>query len=169
MPTATIPNQVENADQLFLRWSDDPTLPMREQRVEMVGLYSSESVIRSALRINEKTKVLLIGNHYTRNGIVRSCREEGDSFLLTILIDSEHSGPELLPEYDPGLFGVDDFLTEEEESKILEGLNADSNIRREISWIPKKIEFVFREVLTNLRMYSRLLSTVSADAFQRAC
>jgi hypothetical protein len=169
MPTATVPNQVENADQLFLRWSDDPTLPMREQRVEMVRLYSSESIIRSALRINEKTKVLLIGNHYTRNGIVRSCREEGDSFLLTILIDPEHSGPELLPEYDPGLFGVDDFLTEEEESKILEDLNADSNIRRGISWIPKKIEFVFREVLTNLRMYSRLPSTVSADAFQRAC
>src|SRR5205807_1454779 len=83
-------------------------------------------------------KVFLIGNHYTKNGIVRSCHEEGDSFLLTILIDSEHSGPELLPEYDPGLFGVDDFLTEEEESKILEGLDIDSNIRREISWIPEK-------------------------------
>ena len=150
MSTAAVPNQVRNADQLFLRWCDDPSLPMRVQPVEMVGLCTSESIIRSALKVNEKTKVFLIGNHYTKNGIVRSCHEEGDSFLLTILTDLEHPGPELLPEHDPGLFAVDDFLTEEEESKILESLRVGSNIRREMNWIPEKIGFIFQKLLTNL-------------------
>ena len=36
--------------------------------------------------------------------------------------------PELPPLYDPGLFAVDSFLTEEEEAKILASLNNDSDL-----------------------------------------
>jgi hypothetical protein len=114
---ATITGQVGNADQLLLRWSENPALPLREEQVEVVRFCLSESVIRSALRISENTQVYIIGKHYTGSGIVRSCHQEGEGFLLTIYVGMEA---------DPGVFAVDDFLTEEEEFRILEGLDLDT-------------------------------------------
>ena len=150
---AAITGQMGNPDQLLLRWSEDPASPLREQQVEMVRLHVTESVIRSALRISENTKVYIIGKDYTGSGIVRSCRQEGGHFLLTISVDSERSGPELLPERDPGLFAVDDFLTEEEEAKILENLNLDT-LRRQ-RCLPADTGCVFRRFLFNLRLIVR--------------
>ena len=111
-------SQPKSADQLLLRWSDYPELPVREEAVEVIGLDACQFVIRSNLRVNEKTPVYLIGNTYTGNGIVRSCRPEGIRFVLTV----EATADAPLPERDPGLFAIDDFLTEEEEAKILESL-----------------------------------------------
>ena len=124
MSAVAIASQAKDGEPFYLRWCDNPELPFREEPVELVGLQSSESVIRSALRVGEETEVFLIGKRYTGNGIVRSCQREGNSFLLTIRIGSEFKTPELLPDYDPGVLAVDDFLTEEEEAKILESLNS---------------------------------------------
>jgi hypothetical protein len=143
---ATITGQVENSDQSLLRWSEDPASPLREEQVEVVRFCLSESVIRSALRIRENTSVYIIGKHYTGNGIVRSCREEGEGFLLTIRVETEH---------DPGIFAVDDFLTEEEESRILEGLDLDT-MRRQICCIPAEAGGAFRQFLVNLRFIIRV-------------
>jgi len=115
-------SQPQNAGPIFLRWSDYPELPIREEPVEVIGLDTFQSVIRSNLRINEKTQVYLIGEAYTGNGIVRSCQQEGTGFLLTIAMNVEASLSELRPERDPGVLAVEDFLTEEEEAKILESL-----------------------------------------------
>ena len=128
MSAATIASQAQGAGQCFLRWSDSPELPIREEPVEVIEVSSSEPVIRSALMISEGTKVFLIGSGYSGNGIVRSCQREGNSFLLTIRINTEYMQPELPPLYDPGLFAVDSFLTEEEEAKILASLNNDSDL-----------------------------------------
>ena len=88
----------------------------------MIKLQASESFVRSGLWVPEETRVFLTGKDYTGNGIVRFCQEEGNSFVLTIHIVSEYTTPDLLPEYDPGLLAVDEFLTEEEEAKILDSL-----------------------------------------------
>ena len=144
MSDATIASQAESADQFYLRWSDSPESPFREEPVEVIGLYSSEPVVRSARRVSEETEVFLIGKKYTGNGIVRSCQSEGPNFLLTIHIGSEYMTPELLPEYDPGLFAVDDFLTEEEEAKILESLNSSSGTDKESSSFREKADRIFQ-------------------------
>ncbi len=128
MSAATIASQAQGAGQCFLRWSDGPELPVREEPVEVVGVSSSEPLIRSALMVIEETKVFLIGSGYSGNGIVRSCQKEGNSFLLTIGINTESMQPELPTAYDPGLFAIDDFLTEEDEDKILASLNNGSDL-----------------------------------------
>ena len=149
MSAATIASQVGSVDQLFLRWSDDPTLPTREERVEVIEIHSSESLIRSPFRIDEETQVYLIGKHYTGTGIIRSCNKKGSSFILTILMDTECFLSEFLDKPDPGVFAVDSFLTEEEEIKILESLNND--ICRRNGHMLKRVGFIFRQCFTGLK------------------
>lgn len=52
-----------------------------------------------------------------RSGRVQSCLNDGNSFVLTILIEEDCAlaGSEM----DPGIFAVDNFLTEKEEEDIL--------------------------------------------------
>lgn len=116
-------SQPKNAGSIFLRWSDYPELSIREEPVEVIGLDTFQSVLRSNLRVNEKTQVRLIGETYTGNGIVRSCQQEGTGFVLTITMSAETSLSELRQELDPGVFAVEEFLTEEEEARILESLS----------------------------------------------
>jgi hypothetical protein len=121
--TSRITSFMQQSEALILRWADFPDSPSRELPVEMVDDLASESVIRVALRISEATPVSLLGPGYMVNGIVRSCRPEKDSFLVTIVANDESTfGNVLAFGRDPGSLLVDDFLTEEEEAKILEGL-----------------------------------------------
>lgn len=122
MPPATTASSDESTGQFFLRWSESPGLPVREEPIEMIESEWPEPRIRSAFQVREGTEAFLIGNGYTENGIIRSCLREGNSFLLTLSISSECISTEFLPHYDPGLLAVDEFLTEEEETKILESL-----------------------------------------------
>ena len=62
-----------------------------------------------------------IRQQYTGNGIVHSCRKDDKSFILTIQID-EDSLFRHRSELDPGIFAVEDFLTEQQEAEILTGL-----------------------------------------------
>jgi len=67
------------------------------------------------------TKVYLIQEENTRIGIVQSCRQQGNSFILTITI-SNNPVMEAGSQVDPGIFAVDDFVTEEQEAEILRDL-----------------------------------------------
>ena len=96
--------------------------------------------------VSELTHVHLIGKNYTGNGIIQSCRKEGNSYILTILMTTELALPEL-PERDPGVFAVDDFLTEEEETKILESLC--SGIPRQTGCIFRQLSLSFRRFFSN--------------------
>lgn len=72
--------------------------------------------------MSEKTKVTLIGKDYTGIGIVKSCRRDGENFILSIGLTEEFIQAALPSDADPGALVVDDFVTEEQETKILEGL-----------------------------------------------
>ena len=116
--SASSSSSPDDSDQLLLRWSDNPDLPSHEEWVQMLEAKGSEYVIRSSLRILEKTRVYLVGRDTSEAGIVRSCRRHGIDFILTIGISPE--GP-VVPRFgiDPGVFIVDSFLTEEQELQIL--------------------------------------------------
>jgi hypothetical protein len=109
-------------NQVLLRWSDNPGAPSHEQFVQMIESHSSEAVIRSAFKLGEKTEVHLIGRFYTANGIVRSCREDGSEFIVTIFMLKNVLSPDSgsRPPREPGLISVDNWLTEEAENRILE-------------------------------------------------
>jgi len=117
------------SDQALLCWSEAPNSPSREEFVQVLETHLSEAVIKSTLKVNEKTKVTLIGKDYTGIGIVRSCRGDGKNFIVTIGIGEEgmRTGPVGKP--DPSVLVIDEFITEEQESKILQDL-ADSVQRR---------------------------------------
>ncbi|MDQ2775146.1 MAG: hypothetical protein M3Y57_09560 [Acidobacteriota bacterium] len=89
----------------------------------MVKTGFSEAIIRSALKIGEETSVSLVGTYYNESGTVRSCRPEGSKFIVTIRIKAHLPTPKY--GIDPGVFALEDFLTEEQELKILEELDQD--------------------------------------------
>jgi hypothetical protein len=72
--------------------------------------------------VDEKTKVTLIGKDYTGIGIVKSCREDGKNFIVTIGIGDQGPRMHHAAQPDPSVLLVDEFITEEQESKILEDL-----------------------------------------------
>ncbi|MBV9762245.1 MAG: hypothetical protein JO340_16915 [Acidobacteriaceae bacterium] len=76
--------------------------------------------------MSEKTKVTLIGKDYTGIGIVKSCQEDGKNFILNLTL-GEQKATRMKP--DPSVLLVDDFITEEQEAKILQDLE-DSMPRR---------------------------------------
>jgi len=102
-----------------MRWSDTPSSPVLELPVELVQQDNSEPIVRAPLRVGEATPVTLLSKDYMVNGIVRFCRADKNSFLITV---STVGAPEPTFYRDPGALAVDDFLTEEEEAKILESL-----------------------------------------------
>jgi len=126
------PSGKRRPDQVLLRWSDTPDSPSHEQFVEMIESRSSEAVIRSASKVDEKTKVHLIGRFYTANGMVRSCHEDRGEFIVTIVMSRNPLMRETegrLPN-EPGLFAIESWLTEEAEDRILEGLEDETPRRR---------------------------------------
>jgi len=57
------------------------------------------------------------------NGIVRFCRPDNNSYLVTVSTqDVPDETFDIRYFRDPGSLAIDDFLTEEEEAKILESL-----------------------------------------------
>lgn len=110
------------SDQALLCWSDSPNSPVQEEFVQIVESHLNEAVIRSAVEVSEETKVTLIGKDYTGIGIVKSCRKDGKSFILSVGLTEESAQRTLPRDRDPGALVVDDFVTEEQEAKILEDL-----------------------------------------------
>ena len=110
-----------------MRWADSPTATALELPVEIVDEKDSEPIVRAPVKIGEETPVTLVAEDYMVNGIVRSCCTDRNSFLLTIATE-DLSGERLERAQlrDPGALVVDDFLTEEEEAKILEALQDSS-------------------------------------------
>lgn len=90
--------------------------------MQVLESHPREALISSALEVSEETKVALIGKDYTGIGIVKSCRRDGENFILSIGLTEESRRTSLPSALDPGALVVDDFLTEEQETKILEGL-----------------------------------------------
>jgi hypothetical protein len=117
------------SDQALLCWSEPPTSPWHEEFVQVLKTHLSEAVIKSAFKVNEKTKVTLIGKDYTGIGIVKSCEEDGKNFILTVLMGEQKAAPISNSPSDPGALLVDQFTTEEQEAKILQDLE-DSIPRR---------------------------------------
>ena len=111
----------KNSDQVLLRWSERNS-PRREVIVQVVETHASEAVIRCGLQLSEKTKVYLMGDKFTRTGIVRACRSDGAHFLLTIRATTDDVHTSVASVFDPGIRAVEDFLTEEQEQKILDAL-----------------------------------------------
>ncbi len=105
-----------------LCWSDPPNSPVQEEFVSILESHPMEALISSTLRVSEETKVTLIGKDYTGIGIVKSCRRDGENFILSIGLTAKSAQTTLPPGADPGALVVDDFLTEEQETKILESL-----------------------------------------------
>ncbi|MBV9265865.1 MAG: hypothetical protein JO061_06830 [Acidobacteriaceae bacterium] len=108
----------EDSEQVRLRWSDEPGSPVREQMVELVRLRSDSVVISSPIRLAEQTLVRLLGKDCAGAGVIASCEEKGSCFILTIHIQPEEVFS-LGSDMDPGVFAVEDFITEEQELKIL--------------------------------------------------
>ena len=117
---------------IILRWSETPSSPVLELPVEIVNEDDSEPIIRAPLKVGEETPVTLLSRDYMVNGIVRFCRADKNSFLITV---STAGAPEeqLNASFfrDPGALVIDDFLTEEEEAKILQSLQDSPPSRRE--------------------------------------
>ena len=109
------------ASQVLLRWRESPKATSHEELVDLMKAHPSRPVLRSACAIAEMTKVYLIQEENTRIGIVQSCRQQGNSFILTITI-SNNPVMEAGSQVDPGIFAVDDFVTEEQEAEILRDL-----------------------------------------------
>ncbi len=106
-------------DRVLLCWSDTPQSPLRRELANILETRSAEAILSTSFKIPENTAVQLSGTNYTGQGVVRSCRAESGSFVLTVSIGSET--PAALREWDldPGVLVVDDFLTEEEEAELL--------------------------------------------------
>jgi hypothetical protein len=123
MSAGSITRLLAQSGEIILRWSDTPFAPARESLVELVDSDDAEPLVRAPFRIGEDTPVTLVAKSYTVNGIVRFCRADKQSYLITVStygISEQQS--EAAHFRDPGALAVDDFLTEEEEAKLLESL-----------------------------------------------
>lgn len=123
MSASSITRLLGQSSEIILRWSDTPFAPARESVVELVDSDNPDPLVRAPLRINEETPVTLVAEGYMVNGIVRFCRADKESYLITVsTCEISKGGSETVHFRDPGALTVDDFLTEEEEAKILESL-----------------------------------------------
>jgi hypothetical protein len=109
---------LECSGQMLLLWSEGANAVSRKEPVHLLETSLEEVVIRSPRKVRESTQVYLMGKQYTGNGIVRSCRNDDNSFILTVQIN-EDSLFARNSELDPGVFAVEDFLTEQQEAEIL--------------------------------------------------
>lgn len=121
--TRSVTRLLAESGRISLRWSDSSVAPALETVVELVDPDNAEPIVRAPLRIVEETPVTLLADGYMVNGIVRFCRADKESYLIAVAaceISEDHLVP--VDVRDPGVLAVDDFLTEEEEAKILESL-----------------------------------------------
>ena len=118
MSVCATPIAVGQSGQLLLLWTDSLDFASQRELVDLLETHGDEAVIRSVSAIRENTQVYLMGKQYMGNGMVSSCHQEDSSFILTIQIDDSslfrHNS-----DLDPGIFAVEDFLTEQQEAEIL--------------------------------------------------
>ena len=145
-------------DQILIRWSETPNAPSHEELADIVQVRPSETVVvRSAYQIDANTRVYLIKNGYTRIGIVKSCQEDKGTFLMEI--DVAATDPlDWVYAVDPGVFGVEEWITEEQESEILKDLDNIENASR-ISHCLQDEECESSQIVADLH---RLLHALSA-------
>jgi hypothetical protein len=129
-------------DQALLCWSEAPNSPSREEFVQVLETHLSEAVIKSTLKVNEKTKVTLIGKDYTGIGIVKSCREDGKNFIVTIGIGGEWTRPAPAGEPDPSVMVIDEFITEDQEAQILHDLSNSPRHRFPLPKVPMLLRYL---------------------------
>jgi hypothetical protein len=151
-------------DHVLIRWSETPNAPSHEELVEIVQVRPSETVVRSAYQIDANTRVYLIKKGYTRIGIVKSCREDQGSFLMEI--DVAAIDPlDLVYAVDPGVFGIDEWITEEQENEILKDLDNLENASRVAQGLHDEEGESF-QVIADLH---RLLQALSAPFLAKIC
>jgi hypothetical protein len=109
---------VAGPDQLLLRWSQ-PDGAGREVFVDFLSRQLSKIVVRTAFDVPANTPVYLSGKDYVVSGVASRCRKDANGFVLNIRIEQE---TRLQSRIDPGVFAVDNFLTEEQELEILKNL-----------------------------------------------
>jgi hypothetical protein len=109
----------EDSSAVLLRWSDAPDRPWREILAKVLHSDAYGATICSSLRLTEETEVRLLRDRRCDCGIVRACREEGSEFILTIWLTESSVPRSEEPDRDPGVLVVEDFLTEEQEERIL--------------------------------------------------
>jgi len=102
----------------LLRWFDDPRSKHREELVEIVDDHECHTVVRSSFDLEPETKVSLITENYAEESVVQACQSENTWFVLTLKSTQNHR--DVSAAIDPGVFSVNDFLTEEQEAAILE-------------------------------------------------
>ena len=119
------PIQIEGSEKVLLRWSEAANSTLREEFVELIHSHPAEALIRCSPKLKKDTQVYLVADRCKMSGVVASCRKEGNSFIVAIVIN-ENLTPPHGSEQDPGILMVDDFLTEEEEAKILKEIEEDS-------------------------------------------
>ena len=116
---------LDSSGQVLLLWSDTRDCASQKELVDLLERYEDKAVIRSVHKVLENTQVYFIGDQCTGNGIVRSCRKDASSFILTVQID-QSSFSLMGSEPDPGILAVESFLTEEQEAEILRDLEIDA-------------------------------------------
>src|SRR3954454_3664369 len=84
MSPSSITRLREHSSKIFLRSADTSSVPAFELPVEIVEGDDSEPIIRAPLAVGEDTPVTLVANDYMVNGIVRFCRADRNSYLITI-------------------------------------------------------------------------------------
>jgi len=121
MPVGSMTDMPAPPDHLVLRWSQPSGISVREENVEFIRSSLGEATIRCLSQLEVDLRVNLISKSCEREGVVRSCIKEGSTFVVAILIDSDEDiyRAALLHNYDPGSLIIDDFLSEEDEAKIL--------------------------------------------------
>ncbi len=112
---------VKNTGSFLLRWSETCNSAFHEHFVEVISCQQRETVIRSPISVQEHTAVLL--PEMRSSGIVRSCHKEGSVFILTISVKDEINRFSSGSQRDPGLIGVDEFLSEAQEEELLKHWN----------------------------------------------
>ena len=122
METSKKDTRDEKVQKFFLRWSAGYNAAYREEIVDFIRSSHSRWTFRCNVLILERTPVYLTGDFYMGNGIIQSCCQEGLSFILNITMTDESTYLPPRQQFDPGLLSVDNFLTEEEEAKILDSL-----------------------------------------------
>ena len=115
--------------------------------MELLHHSSQEWIVQSPTLISEQTQVYFDGSFYTGSGRIRSCFRDTSCFVLTIAMSLEECFVLPRHEFDPGLLEVDSFLTEEEETKILDSLNNDIPCSLTVQRLCSELTRVSRKML----------------------
>lgn len=99
--------------------------PTREETVPVVGWNLYEATVSSSVQFLSDTEVCLIAAGISdRHGVVQACRAEGTRFILTIRLANARE-PDRPSDRDPGFLVVNEFVTEEDELRILQEVEAE--------------------------------------------